>query len=327
MNADHVVRDNSNRLQDNINRARKEAGRGCYVNNPYAITASYAAPLPPVVYHHTLDPHRSGSVDQVPFEGNHQAVVRPHLLPSMPQQARPPQLHPGPPHSLPSLGTRPQALKSLRNPAPTTTGLPRNYAPFVMVAHKFDSQRYVVPKGVELAAGDLVVVDGDRGMNLGVVERLFNKAPHYKVENNVVRIASEHDCEALRQQRLDEEAVRLDVQSLADNLAPNMNIRGIEYQFDRQKMTIFYVVKDSAPGVHVDFRRLQRVLYSRYGCRIWIKDFKGDDEADNDTDLTAPLATCRHAHQATSGTSVPQAHPPKQPREDSRRRKSVVENM
>jgi hypothetical protein len=312
MSADHVVRETS-RLQDH--RSRKESGRGCYVNNPYATSSYHAAPLPPVPYHPTYNTNdllRSGANPQ-PIADQPQGMVsvRPHLLPSMPLQARPPQLNPGPPPSLPSLATRPQALKSLRStagPQAAPFAPSRSHAPYAMIAHKFDSQRYVVPREVELAAGDVVVVGGDRGMNLGVVERLFSKAPHYKIENNVVRIASDAECEALRQQRIDEEMVRVDVQQLADNLATKMNIRGIEYQFDRQKMTIFY----SAPDVHVDFRRLQRVLYSRYGCRIWIKDFKENG------DISASRTESR---QPPTVNVV--AHPPATPRGDTKRRKST----
>lgn len=215
----------------------KVFARGRYANNPYATGGMPALrPLPTA---------------SLPISLSETRVKR----------------HDNPPHHLPALNRNPPAFAAV-------SAVKRHHFPFALVAHKFDTIRYIVPPSLQLAAGDVVIVDGDRGANVGVVERLLLKPPHYPLENSVTRVATTSECEALQSQRREEDDILRDVQQLADNLFTGMVIRGVELQFDRQKMTIFFAAEGK-----VDFRRLQRVLFARYGCRIWIKNFKGDQDS------------------------------------------------
>ena len=119
--------------------------------------------------------------------------------------------------------------------------------------------------GISITVGDYVVVEGDRGENVGMVEQLFHEEPSFHVPCRIIRVATAEEAIAVTGLRLQEREMTRFVQSTADALSLRMSIVDVECQTDRQKITIYF----ESDGV-VDFRRLQRNLYRHFGCRIWL---------------------------------------------------------
>lgn len=146
----------------------------------------------------------------------------------------------------------------------------------------------------QLALGDLVVVDADRGRDLGkivvlnasveqaamlkwhqhherqqVLHQCASKEPVAPLvactPKQILRLASKSEIHQLYAKSADEQqAVRLCSQKTAErNL--DMVIVDAEYQWDRRKLTFFYVADQ-----RVDFRDLVRDLFRTYKTRIWM---------------------------------------------------------
>jgi hypothetical protein len=135
---------------------------------------------------------------------------------------------------------------------------------YAIVRYKFESCTYVAP--FKIAVGDLVVVEGDRGEDLGCVEEIITEAPSYPVPCKVLRKASRKDQEALQVKRAKEAATKRQTQALAESVGLNINIADVEFQFDYNKLTVYF---DSNQHP-LDFRKLQRSLFREFRCRIWL---------------------------------------------------------
>jgi len=136
---------------------------------------------------------------------------------------------------------------------------------YAVIKFKHESSTFLAP--FRIAAGEIVVVEGDRGENIGVVSEICTQKPSYEVNNTVLRRATDKDREALAAQRQREATVTKATQSLADSLGLHASIEDAEYQFDLNKLTIF--VRRSSKNAFVDFRKLQRGLFREFRCRIW----------------------------------------------------------
>jgi len=134
-----------------------------------------------------------------------------------------------------------------------------------VIKFKQETLTFIAPFRVN--AGDIVVVEGDRGENVGIVREIVQTPPTFDVTSKLIRKANEKDMTTLREQREREQAALKLTQSLASTLGLHASIEDVEYQFDLNKLTIF--VRRSAKNGFVDFRKLQRSLFREFRCRIW----------------------------------------------------------
>lgn len=135
-----------------------------------------------------------------------------------------------------------------------------------MVQFKHDSMTFLAP--FRVSTGDLVVVEGDRGENIGIVSTISKDAPtSFAVDRKIIRRATEADHSALAQQRDREAAAVRTTQAMAESLGLQGRVEDAEYQFDLNKLTIF--VRRASKTGFVDFRKLQRGLFREFRCRIW----------------------------------------------------------
>jgi len=145
-------------------------------------------------------------------------------------------------------------------PAPSVHGVR-----FAVVKFKQETATFIAP--FRIVVGETVVVEGDRGENVGVVQEITQAQPSFDVTSRVIRRATDKDLATLQAQREREQATLKFTQSLASTLGLHASIEDVEYQFDLNKLTIF--VRRSAKNGFVDFRKLQRSLFREYRCRIW----------------------------------------------------------
>jgi cell fate regulator YaaT (PSP1 superfamily) len=173
-----------------------------------------------------------------------------------------------PPHPA-ELDATPSQLLEVASAAPptplTVTSVKASTVRFVIVQFKHDTATFVAP--FKVSVGDLVVVEGDRGENIGVVSEITKETPEYAVPNKVVRRATDKDREALAAQREREVAAVVSTRALAESFGLHGRVEDAEYQFDLNKLTIF--VRRPSKSTFVDFRKLQRSLFREFRCRIW----------------------------------------------------------
>eukprot|EP00658_Telonema_sp_P-2_P006233 TRINITY_DN12380_c0_g1_i7.p1 TRINITY_DN12380_c0_g1~~TRINITY_DN12380_c0_g1_i7.p1 ORF type:complete len:257 (-),score=61.25 TRINITY_DN12380_c0_g1_i7:290-1060(-) len=133
---------------------------------------------------------------------------------------------------------------------------------------QFESSRFV-------AAGEYVVVGGDRGEDIGLVTHTWesgSQEPTGKWSGNlgvgkVLRPASNLEISQLQcvQSELESRAVEVAQERVREHKLP-MTIVDAEYQFDRKKLTFFFRANQ-----RLDFRNLVRDLYKSFRARIWME--------------------------------------------------------
>lgn len=136
---------------------------------------------------------------------------------------------------------------------------------------------YINPAGLTLKIGDYVIVEAERGEDLGIVSALGRVVSLKDIDNhplNVMRLATPSDKKKLEQNRADEHAAFQVCKRKIVRHNLNMKLVDVEYQFDRNKL-IFYFTSDQ----RVDFRQLVRDLASKYHTRIELRQIGVRDEA------------------------------------------------
>jgi cell fate regulator YaaT (PSP1 superfamily) len=136
---------------------------------------------------------------------------------------------------------------------------------------------YINPAGLSLKIGDYVIVEAERGEDLGVVSalgRVVSLKDSGADPRNVMRKATPDDLKKLEQNRADEaKAFEVCKRKIAKHNL-NMKLVDVEYQFDRNKLS-FYFTSDQ----RVDFRQLVRDLAAKYRTRIELRQIGVRDEA------------------------------------------------
>ncbi|KAI9292634.1 PSP1-domain-containing protein [Neoconidiobolus thromboides FSU 785] len=132
--------------------------------------------------------------------------------------------------------------------------------------------------------GEHVIVEGDRGKDLGIIIRTDITIDEYKNQfsqitagpdgsqaikeiepKKIYRIALPHETASLVSKLQDEEKALMLVRAKAIQHEIYMQIVDAEYQWDRRKLT-FYFIADR----RIDFRDLVRELFKIYKTRIWM---------------------------------------------------------
>lgn len=139
------------------------------------------------------------------------------------------------------------------------------------------------PLGLELHKDDLVAVEGNPGMDVGVVVLTgtlaalrFKRQEAYSKDapRQVFRLATEGDLERWHEAKNREHGTMIEARQIADRMGLDMKIGDVEYQADGSK-AIFYYIADG----RVDFRQLIRVLADTFHVRIEMKQIGARQEA------------------------------------------------
>jgi len=146
---------------------------------------------------------------------------------------------------------------------------------YAFVDFKHESVTFVAP--FKVAAGDQVVVEGDRGEHIGTVSGITTDVPTYAVPRKVLRRATEQDLQQLREKRDKEDTATATCHKALKSLGLRASVVDTEYQMDLNKLTIF--VRRPSRNAFVDFRKLQRGLFRDFRCRIWLAYMDEVEEA------------------------------------------------
>ncbi len=136
---------------------------------------------------------------------------------------------------------------------------------------------YTNPIGMVLKSGDYVIVEAERGEDIGVVVaigRIVSLKEMNEEHQNVMRVATENDLQKYRENRKEEQTAFEICKERITKHELNMKLVDVEYQFDRNKLTFYFTSEQ-----RVDFRQLVRDLAGKYRTRIELRQIGVRDEA------------------------------------------------
>lgn len=155
---------------------------------------------------------------------------------------------------------------------------------FAEIGFKGNRKDYFAAPGLDLDVGSHVIVEADRGEDLGEVLALGIIAQRKCAasggcetpipDRHVLRTASASEMEALESLRHDENRVRSETRRKVEQLSLNMKVTEAEWQFDRKKLTIYFTADR-----RVDFRELVRELARTFRTRIELRQIGVRDES------------------------------------------------
>jgi len=153
--------------------------------------------------------------------------------------------------------------------------LPEGQKPFDMVEVRFKNSRkgfYRNSTGLDLYAGDIVVVDVSPGFDVGVIslsgELVRVQMKRKEVKDNyevkkILRKAKEEDIAKWQEGRKAEQTTMMRARTIARELRLDMKLSDVEYQGDKTKATFYYTADD-----RVDFRELIRKYAEEFKVRV-----------------------------------------------------------
>jgi len=135
---------------------------------------------------------------------------------------------------------------------------------------------YINYHRLELEIGDFVIVEAEKGNDLGKVLQINSRHLLKDVKEEpkiIVRKASPEELEKLNKNRESELAAFEVGKELIQRRNLNMKLVDVEYQFDANKLT-FYFTSDE----RVDFRDLVKDLAGKYRTRIELRQISVREE-------------------------------------------------
>eukprot|EP01060_Flectonema_neradi_P020601 TRINITY_DN2810_c1_g3_i1.p1 TRINITY_DN2810_c1_g3~~TRINITY_DN2810_c1_g3_i1.p1 ORF type:complete len:219 (+),score=37.38 TRINITY_DN2810_c1_g3_i1:79-735(+) len=134
----------------------------------------------------------------------------------------------------------------------------------VVVQFKFGrTGRYEFSKPQKLHS--YVVVEGDRGMDLGMVAGFVDENSDVKFGKGLRKATDKeatHWTEAVSAEEADARRI---VQEMIRKHKVPMRVVHAEFQFDMRKLTFHFTAKD----LHPNFKQVLKDCYSIWKCRIW----------------------------------------------------------
>ena len=157
-------------------------------------------------------------------------------------------------------------------------------AVFAEVGFKGNRKEYFAMDPLEVSPGDHVIVEADRGEDLGellalgaIAERKCSASGGCSTpvpERRVLRPAREEEVGLISSLRQDEDRVRLETRKKVESHGLRMKVTEAEWQFDRKKLTIYFTAER-----RVDFRELVRDLARTFRTRIELRQIGVRDES------------------------------------------------
>ena len=155
---------------------------------------------------------------------------------------------------------------------------------FAEVRFKGTRRGYFNTAGIDLAPGDRVIVQADRGEDFGqvtalgsIAERKCSSSGGCATPTPTMRVLRRADSEEVRRARYkvdDERRARREARKHAARHRLRMKVTETEWQFDRKKLIIYFTAEK-----RVDFRALVRDLARSFRTRIELRQIGVRDEA------------------------------------------------
>lgn len=129
--------------------------------------------------------------------------------------------------------------------------------------------------GLDLRDGESVIVETERGQQLGIVLIADIKNKEVLTDMKpVLRIANYEDKKTFERNKVDAEKALVKAKSIANKLNLNMNLIDASFTFDRNQLLFFFLADQ-----RVDFREMAKELASIYRTRIELRQIGVRDKA------------------------------------------------
>ena len=136
---------------------------------------------------------------------------------------------------------------------------------------------YANPKEIPVRTGDWIIVQADRGEDLGRVHHTHEWVKRDHLPGNlrsVLRPGRPEDVERLEQNRAKEERAFRTCKERVEHREVEMKVVDCEYQFDGNRITFFFTAEK-----RIDFRDLVKDLASIFRTRIELRQIGVRDES------------------------------------------------
>lgn len=130
----------------------------------------------------------------------------------------------------------------------------------------------------DIVRGSSVIVETEKGLQFGVVEKIFSNSSIQKFSDNniksVIRIATSEDIKRKNKNVIDASSAVLTAKKLVNDLGLNMRVLDANYTLDRNQLIFNFVSEE-----RVDFRELARELAKIFRTRIELRQIGVRDKA------------------------------------------------
>lgn len=136
---------------------------------------------------------------------------------------------------------------------------------------------YFLPNDLNLKKEDMVVVETERGQQLGVVStNLVSVDPDKLVAplKNVLKVANDHDIFMFEENKVLSEEAIINANKIIEKLGLDMKILNASFTLDKKQLLFNFLADD-----RVDFRELAKKLASIYKTRIELRQIGVRDKA------------------------------------------------
>ena len=136
---------------------------------------------------------------------------------------------------------------------------------------------YFDPQGIDVKAGDVVIVETARGIENGMAASGIKEVPDDEIVpplKPVKRVATKKDLAQIEKNKAAEKEAYVVCLKKIEEHKLEMNLTEVEYTFDNSKIVFYF----TAEG-RVDFRELVKDLASVYRTRIELRQIGVRDEA------------------------------------------------
>lgn len=138
------------------------------------------------------------------------------------------------------------------------------------ISFKFRRKEYYqYTDEIKILPGKYVIVEADRGVDLGKVARLTNPEECCADTDDlkeIIRLATREDIESLAHIRAKEEQAKVKFEKALLDQPFQMDLVDVEYQFDGNRLT-FYFMADA----RIDFRDFLKILAKIFHTRIELR--------------------------------------------------------
>ena len=136
---------------------------------------------------------------------------------------------------------------------------------------------YFDPNGIEFEPDDLVVVETNRGLEVGQVVQSLQQVSDSEITSPlkpVIRKADSDDIMRLQEMDAKEKEALVECNTLVKTMNLPMKLISAEYNLDGTRLTIFFSAEE-----RVDFRELVHELAGRLKVRVELRQMGPRDEA------------------------------------------------
>jgi cell fate regulator YaaT (PSP1 superfamily) len=143
------------------------------------------------------------------------------------------------------------------------------------IIFKDNGKIYYFKSDLDIKLGEPVIVETEKGLQYGKVDRLINKDNiNLNDLKNIIRISTDEDNKKYYDNLKDSEKALRNCKKIVNELSLNMNVISASFTFDRSQL-LFNFISDE----RIDFRELAKRLAGIYHTRIELRQIGARDKA------------------------------------------------